>query len=289
MSVEGTQASANTVQAPAQANSVANGAAVETPSTPDPRLIQLASREKMLRAKDREIKEREMAVKIKEQLEYIPKSELSKYVPLEELERDPLKYVDYNKLTEKQLINIQSQDPIAAELARQRQITEQLQAKIDQVEKSSQENQTQSYQQAINQITDEVKNMVETDERYEAIKETGSYQDVVKFIETYFQKTNKIIDYSEAADFIENDLIERAAKMAKFKKVQKILTPEPIKEEATQAAQVMAKAKRSNNITITNRDQSPRPQTTLTSQIQSTTKPLTPRERAILAGKGLLK
>lgn len=271
-----------------------NGTIVQEPKTetqaPDPRLAQLASRERMLRAKDREIKEREMAIRIKEQLEYVPKSELSKYVPLEDLQKDPLKYVDYNKLTEQQLINIQSQDPIAAELARQRQVTQDLQAKIDNFEKASQENQTQSYQQALNQISDEVKAMVETDERYEAIKETGSYQDVVKFIETYFQKTNKIIDYAEAADFIENDLIERAAKMAKFKKVQKILTPEPTQEQVTQAAQTMAKARRpSNNITITSREAGARPQTTLSHQIQSTTKPLTARERAILAGKGLLK
>lgn len=278
------------VQQQPQTNSAVEGAvAPETKpqeQKSDPRFVQLARKERMLREQQRDLKMKEEMLKTREM------AFESGYIKKEDIQKDTLGAlknlgIDYDKLTQDQLINLQSQDPIAAELARQRQVTEELQAKLDGFEKSNAETQTQSYAQALNQISREVKQMVDTDERYEAIKATGSYQDVVKFIETYFKKTNEIIDYAEAADFIENDIIDDSVKRAQLKKVQAKLTPT---QQAAQGEIKVPGFKRdlSNKITITPKDYS-KAQTTLTNQIPNTTKPLTPRERAILAGKGLLK
>jgi hypothetical protein len=279
-----------TPQAPAQ--TIPEGTTTPAPqeSKPDPRLAQLARRERMIREQQRDIKEREMAIRIKEQMEYIPKSELDKYVPKSKLQENTFQTLNelgipYDKVTREALEN---SDPILQRIAAAEQRAAAAEMRAEELEKQWTNNTTQSVDQAKAQMKAEARKMVNSDERYEVIRHEGMSDIIVDVMEMHFNETGKLdLEYEQIADVLEKRLTDRALQTARLKKVQSLLTP--TQEAAQQTGSTTpAKYKRDDGMkaTIVSRDSSPRP--TLNNQIPNTTKPLTPRERAILAGGGKL-
>lgn len=245
---------------------------------------QLARQEKALRAQAQAMKAKEADLAAREAaLTAKPAAQapdMSNYIDKSRFKNDPLSVLEetglsYDELTQ-QLINRQPTDP------RVMNTIQRLEAKIASLEeqgrnaeKSQVESQQQAYQAAVKQIKMDATNLVKNDPSFETIKVTGSVGDVVELITETYNKDGILLTVEEAAQQVEDYLVEEATKLAKITKIQKRL-------QANSNAPATAPAKQ------TQPPKTPaQPQTmkTLTNNTSSTRK-LTAKERAILAFKG---
>lgn len=248
----------------------------------------LARKEKALRLKsqqqEQQYKQREEQLKseltaqIKAELEqqfrgdYIAKSRL-KQSPLEVMAEADL---SYDELTQ-QLINHQPADPRTTALMNK------MEAKIQQLEKSLEDsnknyskNQEESYTAALRQIERDATSLVESDPEFEAIKATNSVKDIVNLIDKTWKEDGVVLSVEEAAKEIEDYLVDRLLKYNRIEKIQKRLAANASKQQQSAPAQPAVQNKQ------------PQPMKTLTNA-SSVSRPLSARERAVLAYKGELK
>ncbi len=242
----------------------------------------LARKEKALRAKsvaqEQSLKAREAALIAREEAIKAKDSEYStNYIQKDRLAKDPLSVLseagmDYDQLTQL-ILNQPQQDP------QTRALFDKLQAKIDALEaaqesatKGQASQQQQQYQQAVKQIRMEAQSLVNSDEAFETIKETGSVGDVVDLIERTFKEDGILLSVEEAATEVESYLLEEAMKLTKLKKIQQRM--QPTQSSAAQKSPELA-AKQPQMKTLTNS--------------HGATRQLTAKERAVLAFKGELK
>ncbi len=101
-------------------------------------------------------------------------------------------------------------------------------------------------------------------------------RDVVDRIKEVHAKTKRVLTVEEAARQIENEYIEQGMKLTSIQKIQKRMN------------QPNASAGKSNQQTQANQQTQSTQMKTLTNA-QSSTRPLSARERAVLAFKGELK
>lgn len=186
----------------------------------------------------------------------------------ERLQQDPMGVLGELGFTPEQLANMilnpTKVDPyVQSEMNKLKEELKALKGEQEKTNKNNESQQTQQYQQAVAQIRLEAKNLVSQDPAYETIKETNSVNDVVELIEETFKSDGVLLTVEEAAQEVENYLIEEAMKIAKIKKIQQRLQPAPKQPELKQGQQ---------------------PMKTLTNGI-SAARPLTARERAIAAFK----
>lgn len=235
---------------------------------------QLARKEKAIRAKVQELKAKEAAIAAKD-AEYAAKDSeyQSKYISRDALAQDPWSIlqdlgITYDKLTE-QALNTTQQDPqTKAYLTRLEAEIKALRSEQEGTKKTYQANQDQQYQQALNQIKAETQTLVASDPNFETIRETGSVDDVVELIKQTFDKDGILLTVEEAAQEVENHLVEEALKIARIKKIQQRLSPQQAQKQPETVQKQPAK-------TLTN--------------AMATTKPMTAKQRAILAFEGKLK
>lgn len=235
-----------------------------------PKFAALARKEKALRSQYQAIKAKEEALKAKE-LEY-----QSKYIQKDKLTQDPMAALQELGITYDQLTNLVLNQPKPEELAFQR-----LQKEIDsvkesqtQTQKNYQEQQTKAYEQAVNQIRNETKVLVDSDQAFETIKETGNVEAVVELIRSTFEDSGTLLTVEEAAKEVEDYLTDEYSKLASLKKVQERLKPklEQVLEEKQKQSQPSNQLK------------------TLTSSVTgNSSKPMSARDRAVLAFQGKLK
>lgn len=257
----------------------------ETKAAEDPLSTQyanLARKEKALRAKalqqEQSLKAKEAAIAAKEaELRAKEQEYQSKYIPKDKLTNDTLNALaeaglTYDQITE---LMLNQQNP---QKMQEIQLNKKLEAKIQELEdkisktqKSAEEQQTQAYKQAVNQIRNETKSLVEADPTFETIKATGSIDDVVQLIEETFKQEGVLLSVEDAAREVEEYLVEEAMKIAKLNKIQQRLAPAPKPAEPKQ--------------------EPPKQQQTLKTLTNSISSPekLSARDRAILAFKGELK
>jgi hypothetical protein len=242
----------------------------------------LARKERALRIKAQQqeaaIANREAQIKAREEAIAAKDAEYSsKYVSKDRLSQDTLNAlldagITYEQITEKML---NAPNPAEQQnLAFQRQMDQKLKAieeKQAQVDKNFELQQQQQYKQALEQISNEAKQLVLSDpETYEAIKATGSIRDVVQLIERTFKEDGILMTVEEAAKEVEDYLTEEATKLSRLNKIQRRLgvkTPPP----ATPVKQPQQQQMR-----------------TLSNAVGSHGK-LSAKERAILAFKGELQ
>jgi hypothetical protein len=243
----------------------------------------LARKEKAIRAKamaqEAQFKQREAALQARE-AEIQSKSSIdsSKYISIDDLKRDAYSTlmglgITYDELSQ-QALNAQSPEAQAfqrykAMMDKELQQVREEQAKTRQ---SFEQQQAQAYQQALAQIKNEANQLVNSDPSFETIKATGSVDDVVELIERTFQQEGTLLTVEQAAQAVEDYLIEEALKIANIKKIQAKLKP---------AAQQPAPQKQPTQ------PAQPAQMKTLTNAVGST-RPLTAKERALLAFKGEL-
>jgi len=128
--------------------------------------------------------------------------------------------------------------------------------------------------QVLSQIRSDVDGLVSQGDEFEAVREAGYQPKVVELMHQVFKKEGKLLDASEAATIINNELIDEALKFARLKTVQGRLKP-PAPIEQPQAPKPSAPNTKTMR-TLTNRDGS---------SAISTSR----RERAIAAAEGRLK
>lgn len=245
----------------------------------------LARKEKALRAKvqaqEATFKSREDALKAKEEQLKAREVELtSSHIPKNKLTEDTWNTlqengISYDQLTEMALSQ-SAQDPaVRAHIQRlEANFKAELNAVKQQQEdtrKAYESQQKQSYEQAVNQIRNEAKNLITNNEQFETIAATDSVNDVVELIEETFKQDGILLTVEEAAGQVEEYLMEEAMKLAKLKKIQNKLQPTPSKTEAAKPAEAKIEGKQ--------------PQKTITNTM-SGSRPLSAKERAILAFNG---
>lgn len=230
--------------------------------------------EKALAAKEAALTAREAAASAKDQ-EY-----RSGYLSRDQLKQDPLTAlaeagVSYEELTQ-QILTQQPKDPrVEATIGR-------LEAKIKALEEASEtsqktytQQQQQAYDSAVKQISLDAKRLISSDPAYETIKATGSVRDVVELITQTYEKDQVLLSVEEAAQQVEDYLVEEAMKITQIDKIQKRLSQN---RAAGQSQKVQSPA--------TQKQQ--QPMKTLTNATSSQ-RQLSAKERAILAFKGELK
>lgn len=245
---------------------------------------QLARQEKALRIKqqqqDQALKTREQALAAREaELNGKPQFDSTKYISRDDLKQNTLRQlaeagITYEELTQ-QILNTSPTDPrTEAIISKQDARIAQLEAKLEEQVKSQSENQQQAYNAAVKQIEADTKALVQMDPNFETIKATNSVRDVVDLIERVYKKDGILLSVEEAAQEVEDYLVEEAMKISKIGKIKSRL------EKAGQPAPVQSR-------------QAQKPQTqpvmkTLTNAASSS-RQLSAKERAILAFKGELK
>lgn len=256
--------------APAQKTTIENpapGAEAQTPPQ-DPQLAVLARQTRQLRKAQAELTTRENALKARE-ADFISKSELVK---------DPLKVlsaagVTYDQLVQAQLGEPAADDPVAVLKAEIAELKTQLATQGKTFEDSQANRDLEARAAAVNQLKSDVELLVETDPAYEAIKATGRSADVVELIEKVFDEEGVLLSVQEAASQVEEILVEQTANDVKrFSELTKIKSKLAPKEDPPPQAEPQKPSQAQ-----------PRPQTkTLTNSV-AVQRPLTARERAILA------
>lgn len=223
-----------------------------------PQYVALARREKQLRKLQSDLNAERDAFKAQQQ----------GYVSLDSLKADPLKALTEAGISYEQLTGATTADqvdPIQAKI-------DALEAKITGFDKNQADKAKQDYDQAISVIANDVKLLVSADPAYETIKATNSETEVVKLIEKVFQSEGTILSVEEAAQLVEDKLLDRTVnqvrQLSQLKKIQSRLSPPASTEEKPLPG-------KSQTRTLTN--------------AMGVTRQLTARERAILAFNNQLK
>jgi len=246
---------------------------------------QLARREKALRAERMQFKAKEEAFKARE--EAIKAKELeyqTNYIPKSSLKEDALSVlsdagVDNNDLIERLLNQPKSEDTLVTkEIRALREEIKALKGEQENTKKSFQDTQQATYDQAIAQIDRDVRSLVKNNENFETITAMKQEREVVKLIETTFNEglgdeypAGTVLSTEEAAQIVEDYLVEEAMKIAKISKIAKKLQPVSVTTEKKLDAGESQQTKQQTK-TLTN--------------AQGTNRPLSARERAMLAFKG---
>lgn len=263
----------------AKAATSTEGTEVEAEKPISSQFAVLARKEKAVRAKTQELraKEAELATReaaLKSQPEQ--KVDTSKFISIEQLQESPVEAllragITYEQITQ-MVLNQPQVDPAT------KVMMDQLKAQIQELKdanesskKSAVEQQSAAYKQAVEGIRRDAQQLVKSEpDTYEMIASTGSVDDIVSLIEHTFKTDGILISTEEAAREIEEYLLEEAYKLANAKKIQKRLAPAKQEAEKQELDNKQPQMK------------------TLTNAVGSS-RPLSARERAVLAFEGKLK
>lgn len=241
-------------------------------SSEDSKFALLAKKEKQLLGLKLDLQKREEALKARDEeysKSYISKSKLMED-PLGQLKASGL---DYNKLTE-MMLNQPQVDPTIQKLMDENKY---IKDEVQQFKQTYEDSQKKAYEDAKRQIKDEVDYLVGNDSTFETIKESGAQDAVVELIEQTYNTQGKLLSVEEASREIEEYLVQDFLKKSKLTKIQNLLKPPALEEKKTLPSDMKNVA------------QSPAPvPKTLTNSMSNSTRPLTARERAILAFNGQL-
>lgn len=259
----------------------------ETPQVSS-QLALLARREKALRAKQQQqeqaIKAREDALKAKEEQLLAKEREYSNgYMPKDFIKQNPLKVlaeagVSYDDLTQQVLNQSQTNPYTEAQIAKLEAQIARLTEEAENSKKQYSSQQEQAVEAAMKQIKMDVRQLVSKDPSYETIKATNSIDDVADLIRQTYEKDGYIMSVEDAAQEVEDYLIEEALKLDKIQKIQQ-------RRQQSQAQPSNAPTTVNVKQTQGPLNKQPQQMKTLTNQIASS-RPLSARERAILVFKG---
>lgn len=192
----------------------------------------LSRKEKALRQREQEmqarIEEMEAQLKAKEE----PKEPEQQELPLEyRLKNDPLGTLDkmglsYDKLTQLVLNDGKLPTDMQMELMRQdldSKYGKEIEALKNQIEEREKAQEEAKYQETIDGFKYELNNFIDkNNEKYELISANNASDLVFEVIENHFKETEKVLSNEEAADAVEEYLLEEAKKLAESKKLKSI-------------------------------------------------------------------
>lgn len=248
---------------------------------------QLARQERALRAKQQQLdqahKARMSELDAREQaLAQKPSFDPTQYVSKARLKQDALSVLEaegitYDQITERAATR-QPIDPLLMDTIEslKAQIAE-LKSGAETSSKSYEQQQKDSYAAAVRQIQADAVALVKSNPaEYEAISKTGTVKQVVKLIEDTYAKDGVVLSVEEAAQEVENYLVEENYKMAtNIDKIKKRMAQANASSNPTDE-KIQASNKQTQGMkTLTNK--------------ASSSRQLSTKERAILAFKGELK
>jgi hypothetical protein len=235
-------------------------AVIEDTKPLSPQAAALAKARRALQVKERELADREKALESKTTGSSEDLVARLKSQPLSVLQEHG---VTYDQLTEAILADSSGLNPAIQELKAE------IKALKEGVDKNLSERDSQAEQQVLRQIRKEAEQLAREGDTFELVREERAVPDVIRLIHETYKKHGEVLDTSEAMQLVEDELLKDNLRRANFKKIQSKLTPSQPQQQAPQA-------QRQNQIrTLTNRD--------------SSTVPLSRRERALLAFQGNLK
>lgn len=178
--------------------------------------------------------------------------------------------VTYDQLTEQILAQNQNGTDLSALRA---ELKAEIKSELEAQNKLLADRDVASENQVRAQIKRNVDQLVAQGDDFEMIREAGYSHKVVELIDNIWKKEGLLLDESEAATIIENELLEDSLKWAKIKKVQSRLAP-----PQTEKPQPVSQDRPGTKImrTLTNRD-------------GASSVSMSKRERAIAAMEGRLK
>lgn len=205
------------------------------PEAADPRLQAFAKKEQQLRKMQIEMqaeKARWEQEATKYQTDYLPKSRL---------QEDPLSVLsemgyDTQKLSEMLLNAPNANDPTVRMFQSKIKALEEKQAAAD---RRAEEAVKGQFEQAKKQIANEAKLLVDGSADYETIKSAGMHDAVTELILQTFEQSGVLMDVSEAAQQVEEHLINEGLKFAKLGKIQKRMQPTEPAQAAAATSQGM--------------------------------------------------
>lgn len=240
-----------------------------------PKFAALARQQKLIREEQRRFQAEKAAFKAEAE-------ELAKVKGWQDrLKQNPLEVLteaglSYDQLTQSMLSQPDQGDPLTQKL--QRDLLA-LQKKQDEAAESIKKEAEDRRNAALNQIRNDVKILVSSNEDFETIKSEGAEDAVVELIEQTYMKDKMLMKVDAAAKEVEEYLIENALRVARLKKVQSRLNPTPAVPDPALTPEPQKQALPS---------QKPQP-TTLSNRMATTSKPLTwaeRRARAIAIAEG---
>lgn len=228
----------------------------------DPRIADLERKEIALRETARRIQAEKAELEALKRAPAAPSNAMTAEQWKELFMQDPAKVgIDYQDMANKYLTQPTEQDQKYSAL--EKQVAE-LKAQLGQGEQSIKKAQEEAYQNAVNQMKAETQRIVESSPGdYELIAAQGQHDAVVALIEATYKEEKILMSPKQAADKVEEYLLERALKVAGLKKVREKTSP-----SFAEAAE--------------KKTQEPRTTPTLSQSMQANA-PMTPRERAIAA------
>jgi hypothetical protein len=233
-------------QAPVQAPDLKTELAT---STPDPKLDLYAKKERQLRQMQKQLQEEKAALQKRAaeyETGYIPKSRL----------KDDLwgvlgeQGLSLEQMTEQLLNQPNMNDPATRALMSK---IKALEDKQMHAEKQAAEAQQVQYDNAVKQISNEVKQLVDSSSDFETIKELGLVDNVVELIKETYETEGYILDIDAACKQVEEESIAELMKAVKLKKLQERLNPKPVEPvvEAPKQQTQQALKTLTNNVTQT--------------------------------------
>lgn len=219
---EGLVAPEATIEAPQEA-AAKNG-------TADPRLEAFAAKERQIRKMQQDLaaeKQRLTAEADKYKTGYVQKDRIL---------QDPLSVLEEAGITPDKLSELlmnapNTNDPTVRMFKAEIQKLQAKQAELDQ--RHVQETQ-QRYDQATKQIGREAQLLVDSDTNFETIKATGKHEEVTKLILEEFNTTGVLLDVKEAAQRVEDRLVEEGLKYASISKIKSKLAPQVSEAQQSQ-------------------------------------------------------
>lgn len=243
---------------------------------------QLARQERAYRLKvqqqEQAIKAREAAIQAKEEAMAAKDREYqSDYIRRDRIKQDALGVLDesgvsYDELTQQALTRQPTDPRVMNTINKLEAKIAELESKATEQQKSYTEQQQQAYNSAVKQIESDVKALVRNDPNFETVRATGSVRDVVELITKTHAKTGIVLSVEEAAEQVEEYLVEEAMKLTRLEKIKRRVQQSAQTAKPTQQTQAK---QQSQMKTLTN--------------ATSSTRKLSARERALLAFKGELK
>lgn len=245
--------------------------------------VLLARKERALRAKtqqkEQEFKAREAALAEREAALAKQKSDYeSGYVSKSQLKANALQAlqdagVTYEEVTQQMIDQGNVPPAVNSHINRLEARIAALDRQLEEARQGAEKQQSEAYNAAVAQIRTDVTYLVKSDPNFETIKATNSVKDVVELIELTYKEEGRIMDIKEAAQLVEDHLIEEIDKLTRIEKIKKR------QEERTRSAKPADTTQ-----PILNNKQ-PQTMKTLTNATSSS-RTLSARERAILAFKG---
>ncbi len=219
-----------TVNPPAANGTAPEAAAPQETQALSPQYAALAKKERSLRAEIQKFKsEREAWTNEQKQTTDKYKTD---YVPKDRIKNEAIGVLIENGFSLDQIAKMtleynSNQDPRYSQLMAR---IDELEGKTKTIDSRISDDQTKAYEQALSQMRNEAKILIDSDPAYETVKTTGNVETIVQHIKRTYEEDGVLLSVEEAAKEVEDLLVEQALKLANVSKVKQRLqpTPEPV-------------------------------------------------------------